>query len=73
MLRRTSARATLSARYLPMALIADTNPEHMRVYGPRRRSTTWRFIKRHGLVELIVILGGICLAWLGVALGSGQI
>lgn len=56
-----------------MARIADTDPEHMRVNRPRRRSTTWRFIKRRGLVELIVILGGICLAWLGVALGSGQI
>jgi hypothetical protein len=32
-----------------------------------------RFIKRHGLIELFVILDGICLAWLGVALGSGQL
>jgi hypothetical protein len=45
----------------------------VRVYRPRRRSVVWRFLKRHQLVELIVILGGICIAWLGVALGSGQI
>ncbi len=56
-----------------MALIADTNPEHMRAYRPRRRRVFWRFLKRHELIELIVILGGICLAWLGVALGSGQL
>ena len=56
-----------------MALIADSNPEHVRAYRPRRRSATWHFIKRHGLIELLLILGGICLAWLGVALGSGQL
>jgi len=55
-----------------MALIADSDPEHARIPA-RRRSTRWRFIKRHRLIELFVILGGICLAWLGVALGSGQL
>jgi hypothetical protein len=56
-----------------MTLIADSNPEHTRAYRPRRRNATWRFIKRHGLLELFLILGGICLAWFCVALGSGQL
>ncbi len=33
----------------------------------------WRFLKRYELVELLLIVGGICLAWLGAMIGSGQL
>ena len=56
-----------------MTLIAQPQPRRQRAYRPRKRSVVWRFPKRYQLVELIRIVGGICLAWLGVMLGSGQL
>jgi len=55
-----------------MALIADSDPEHARVPCSQAEHGM-AFHQAHGLIELFVILGGICLAWLGVALGSGQL
>lgn len=40
---------------------------------PASGVSSWRFLKRHQLVELVLIVGGICLAWLGVMLGSGRL
>jgi hypothetical protein len=45
-----------------MTLIAEPQPECERAYHPRKRSVIWRFPKR--LVELVLIVRGICLAWL---------
>jgi hypothetical protein len=56
-----------------MTLIAERQPRREHVYEPRKRSAVWRFIKRHQLVELLVIVGGIFLVWLAVRLGSGQL
>jgi hypothetical protein len=56
-----------------MTLIAAPQPRRDHAYEPRRKSALWRFLKRHQLVELVLILGGICLAWLAVMLKSGQI
>ncbi len=56
-----------------MTLVAERQPRRDHVFEPRRKSAVWRFLKRHQLVELILIVGGICLAWLGVMIGSGQL
>jgi hypothetical protein len=56
-----------------MTLIAEPHPLRQRAYRPRKRSVVWRFLKRHQLVELVLIVAGICLAWLGVMLGSGRL
>lgn len=56
-----------------MTLIAERQPRRDHGYELRRKSAVWRFIKRHQLVELILIVGGICLAWLGVMIGSGRL
>ena len=56
---------------IAMTLIAQ--PRRQRAYRPRKRSVVWRFLKRYQLVELFLIVGGICLAWLGVMFGSGQL
>jgi hypothetical protein len=58
---------------IAMTLIAQSQPRCPRGYRPRKRSAVWRFLKRYQLVELFLIVGGICLAWLGVMLGSGQL
>jgi hypothetical protein len=39
-------------------------------YRPRKRSVV---LARHQLVELVIVVGGICLAWLGVMLDSGRL
>lgn len=40
---------------------------------PRRRSRifarTWAFVRRYQLVELFLMIGGICIAWLGASFG----
>jgi hypothetical protein len=56
-----------------MTLIATPQPRRDHAYEPRRKSAVWRFLKRHQLVELLLIIGGICLAWHGVMLRSGQL
>jgi hypothetical protein len=56
-----------------MTLIAAPQPRRDHAYEPRRKSAVWRFIKRYQLVELLLIVGGICLAWLGVIVRSGQL
>ncbi len=57
----------------PMTMIVEPHPDRLPAFRPKRRSAVWRFVKRYQLLELIVIVGGICLAWLGVALSSGQL
>jgi len=56
-----------------MTLIAAPQPRRNHAYEARRKSALWRILKRYQLVELILIVGGICLAWLGVMLHSGQL
>ncbi|MBK5199713.1 MAG: hypothetical protein JJE37_15760 [Methyloceanibacter sp.] len=56
-----------------MTLIAEPLSRSEPAFRPRRRSAVWRFIKRHQLIELFVIIGGIVLAWLGAAYGTGQL
>jgi hypothetical protein len=34
---------------------------------PRRRSRVWAFVRRYHLIELFLMIGGICVAWLGAA------
>ena len=36
---------------------------------PRRRSRVWAFVKRYQLVELFLMIGGICIAWVGASFG----
>jgi hypothetical protein len=56
-----------------MTLTAQPQPRRQRAYRPRKRSVVWRFLRRYQLVELFLIVGGICLAWLGVMFGNGQL
>ena len=56
-----------------MTLIAERQPRREHAYEPRKKSALWHFLKRYQLVELLVIIGGICLAWLAVMLRSGQL
>ena len=56
-----------------MTLIVERQPRREHAYEPRKKSAVWRFLKRHQLVELLVIIGGICLVWLAVLLRSGQL
>lgn len=55
-----------------MTLVAERQPRRDHAYEPRK-TAVWRFIKRHQLVELFLIVGGICLAWLGVMIGGGRL
>jgi hypothetical protein len=41
-----------------------------RTRPPRPRGTVWRFIRRHQLVELFIIIGAISLIWLGLSLDN---
>jgi hypothetical protein len=41
-----------------------------RTRPPRPRGTVWRFIRRHQIVELLVIIGAISLIWLGLSLDN---
>jgi hypothetical protein len=38
---------------------------------PRRRSRSrvWAFVRRYQLVELFLMIGSICIAWLGASFG----
>jgi hypothetical protein len=56
-----------------MTLIVERQPRREHAYEPRKRSVVWRFLKRYQLVELLMIIGGICLVWLAVVLRSGQL
>ena len=56
-----------------MTLVAERRPRREHAYEPRKRSAVSRFLKRHQLVELLLILAGICLAWLGVVVASGRL
>jgi len=55
-----------------MTLIAQPQPRRQRAYRPSK-PVVWRFLRRYQLVELFLIVGGICLAWLGVMFGNGQL
>jgi hypothetical protein len=55
-----------------MTLIVERQSCREHAYEPCKRSAVWRFLKRHQLVELLLIVGGICLAWLTVILRRGQ-
>lgn len=68
-----AAAESAGPQQIAMTLIAQSQPRRQRGYRPRKRSAVWRFLKRYQLVELFLIVGGICLAWLGVMLGSGQL
>jgi hypothetical protein len=56
-----------------MTLIVERQPRREHAYEPRKRSAVWRFLKRHQLVELLVIIGGIGLIWLAVIFRSAQL
>ena len=56
-----------------MTLIVERRPRREHAYEARKRSSVWRFLKRHQLVELLLIVGGICLIWLAVILRSVQL
>jgi hypothetical protein len=56
-----------------MTLIVERQPRREHAYEPRKRSVVWRFLKRYQLVELLMIISGICLVWLEVVLRSGQL
>jgi hypothetical protein len=56
-----------------MTLIVERQPRREHAYEPRKRSAVWRFLKRNQLVELLIIIGGICLIWLAVILRGVQI
>jgi hypothetical protein len=71
--RRRAKSADPARKTASMTLIAERRPRREHAHEPRRKSAVWRFLKRHQLVELILIVGGICLAWLGAMLRSGQL
>ena len=57
-----------------MTLIAEPHPRSEPAFRPQRSSTLWRIVMRYQLVELFVIIGAICLAWLGaVSLANIQL
>jgi hypothetical protein len=57
-----------------MTLIAEPHPRREPAFRPQRSGTLWRIVMRYQLVELFVIIGVICLAWLGaVSLGNIQL
>jgi len=57
-----------------MTLIAEPHSRSEPLFRPRRQSTLWRIVKRYQLVELLVLIGAIVLAWFAVAaLGGGQL
>jgi hypothetical protein len=57
-----------------MTLIAEPHSRSEPLFRPRRQSTLWRIAKRYQLVELLVLIGAIVLAWFAVAaLGGGQL
>jgi hypothetical protein len=41
-----------------------------RTKPPRPRGTVWRFVRRHQIVELFIIIGAISLIWLGLSLDN---
>jgi hypothetical protein len=57
-----------------MTLTAEPHSRSEPLFRPRRRSTLWRIAKRYQLVELLVLVGAIFLAWFAVAsLGGVQL
>jgi hypothetical protein len=57
-----------------MTLIAEPHSRSEPAFRPQRSSTLWRIVKRYQLVELFLIIGAICLAWLGaVSLSNIQL
>lgn len=57
-----------------MTLIAEPHSRSEPLFRPHRQSTLWRIAKRYQLVELLVLIGAIVLAWFAVAaLGGGQL
>ena len=57
-----------------MTLIAERRSRSEPLFRPPRQSTLWCIVKRYQLVELLVLIGGIVLAWFAVAaLGAGQL
>jgi hypothetical protein len=57
-----------------MTLIAEPHSRSEPLFRPHRRSLLWRIVMRYQLVELIVIIGAIVLAWLAVvSLGNIQL
>jgi hypothetical protein len=47
-----------------MTLIAEPHSRSEPAFRPQRSSALWRIVMRYQLVELFVIIGAICLAWL---------
>ena len=57
-----------------MTLIAEPHSRSEPAFRPQRSSTLWRIVRHYQLVELFLIIGAICLAWLGaVSLGNIQL
>jgi hypothetical protein len=58
---------TQAAAAKEMAHLARYHFDRPSYERPRRRSRVWAFVRRY--IELFLMIGGICVAWLGAAFG----
>jgi hypothetical protein len=56
-----------------MTLSAEPHSRSEPLFRPPRHSTLWRIAVRYQLVELLVLIGGIVLAWFAVVSLGGQL
>jgi hypothetical protein len=52
-----------------MAYLARDHFDSPAYHRPRRRSRAWAVVRRYQLVELFLMIGIICAAWLGASFG----